>query len=448
MAMTENFFRIKGLAGAKKLEGEIAVAGAKNAALKIMASAALFTDFVDLENVPEIEDVNRMAELLEGVGMKIEKGANRRKIILPKKLNPDLPYGPAQAMRSSIVLTGPMLARMGRVSFPNPGGCSLGNRPIDIFLDGFRRFGATIRIEGDNYVAEAPKGLVGMEYFFKVQSHTGTETLMMAATLARGTTVLKNCALEPEVKSLADFLNACGAKIKGAGTQTITIVGGKPLSGKKSPYVTMPDRIETGSFMILGALAAQKLVIQNCVPEHVEITTEILRTAGANIEIKQGKNGRGTITVYGAEKLSAVNVRTHEYPGLPTDLQAPMAVLLTQATGESALFETIYEGRLGYIKDLISMGANIVAQDTHRALIKGPTPLSAAKVKAPDLRAGIAFVIAALISKGESVVENAYVIDRGYEKITDRLKAIGADIERVSAAAAPAVKAPKAAAKK
>jgi len=423
--MTQDFFRIQGLDGAKKLQGEISVGGAKNAALKVMASAVLFTDHVDIRNIPEIEDVNRMSELLGGIGISIETSKNRRILTLPKKLETTLPDGPARSMRSSIVLTGPLLARMGRVAFPNPGGCSLGNRPIDLFIDGFKRFGATIRSEGETYVAEAPKGLHGMEFFFKVQSHTGTETLMMAATLAQGRTVLKNCALEPEVKSLADFLNACGAHITGAGTSTIVIEGGEPLTSGKKVYETMPDRIETGSFMILGTLAGKKITIKGCVPEHVEIITEILRTAGSKIEIQ-----KDTITVYGAQSVSAVNVRTHEYPGLPTDLQAPIAVLLTQADGESALFETIYEGRLGYISDLVFMGAHITPQDTHRVLIKGSTKLSGKKVKAPDLRAGIAFVIAAIIAKGESIVENAYVIDRGYENLTERLTALGVDIRR------------------
>ena len=424
--MALNILKIKGLAGKRSLKGEIQVGGAKNAALKVMASAALFTDHVTLENVPKIEDVSRMEELLRGVGISIEKEGNKRKLILPKTLNPDLPYAPASAMRSSIVLTGPMLARMGRVTFPNPGGCSFGNRPIDLFIEGFEKFGATVENKGEEYVVTAPKGgLRGMEFFFKVQSHTGTETLMMAAVLAKGKTVLKNCALEPEVKSLADFLNSCGAKIKGAGTSTITIVGGKPLRSRAKKYVTLPDRIETGSFMILGALAAEKLVIKNCVPEHVEILTEILESAGVKLDI-----GKNKITVYGQTDLKAVNVRTHEYPGMATDVQAPMAVFLTQAKGESAVFETIYEGRLGYIPDLVAMGANIKTQDSHRALVVGPTPLNGKKVKAPDLRAGIAFVIAAIIANGESMIENAYVIDRGYENLVERLSAIGVDIRR------------------
>ena len=423
--MTKDFFRIQGLGGAKKLKGEIFVGGAKNAALKIMASSVLFTDYVDIQNIPEIEDVNRMGELLEGIGIQIKASKNRRVLALPKTLATTLPDGPARSMRSSIVLTGPLLARMGRVAFPNPGGCSLGDRPIDLFIDGFKRFGATIRSEGETYIAEAPDGLRGMEFFFKVQSHTGTETLMMAATLARGRTVLKNCALEPEVKSLADFLNTCGAHISGAGTSTIVIDGGKPLTSNGNVYQTMPDRIETGSFMVLGALAGEKITIRGCEPLHVEIVTEILRTAGSKIDIT-----KDSITIYGAGSVSAVNVRTHEYPGLPTDLQAPIAVLLTQANGESSLFETIYEGRLGYISDLISMGAEVTPQDTHRVLIKGPTKLSGKKIKAPDLRAGIAFVIAGIIADGESIIENAYVIDRGYENITERLTTLGVDIRR------------------
>jgi UDP-N-acetylglucosamine 1-carboxyvinyltransferase len=423
--MAENFLTIQGLAGNKTLTGSIEVGGAKNAVLKVMASAALFKDHVELVNVPEIEDVNRMEELLEGVGMKIEKSKNKRKIILPKTINPDLPLGPAKAMRSSIVLTGPMLARMNKVTFPNPGGCSLGNRPIDIFLEGFQRMGAMLEEKGEEYVLSAPKGLKGTEYFFKVQSHTGTETLMMAATLAKGKTVLKNCALEPEVKSLADHLNACGAKIRGAGTSTITIVGSKPLSSRKKIYKTLPDRIETGSFMILGALAGKKITIDKCIPGHVEVLTEIMRSAGVNIETKKNQ-----IVVYGADRLSAVNVRTHEYPGMPTDLQAPMAIFLTQAAGDSALFETIYENRLKYIPDVVSMGANIEVQDSHRVIVKGPTPLSAMRVKAPDLRAGMAYVVAGIIAKGESTIDNAYVIDRGYENIVERLKGIGVTIER------------------
>jgi UDP-N-acetylglucosamine 1-carboxyvinyltransferase len=424
--MSENFFKIRGFAGQRKLEGEISVGGAKNAALKVMAAAALFDDYVELSNVPEIEDVHRMGELLEGLGFTVEKKQNHRKIVAPRSIGTDLSDGPAKAMRSSIVATGPLLAKTGKVVFPNPGGCSFGNRPIDLFIDGFKRFGADIREAGETYVVTAPKGgLVGMEFFFKVQSHTGTETLMMAATLARGRTVLKNCALEPEVKSLADFLNSCGAQISGAGTPVITIEGVSSLKSGGKAYETMPDRIETGSFMILAALAGKKVTVQNCIPEHVEIVTEILRTAGARVEI-----GKDSITVYGAENLKAVNVRTHEYPGMATDVQAPMAVFLTQAAGESALFETIYEGRLGYIPDLVSMGANILAQDSHRVLIKGPTPLVGKKIKAPDLRAGFAFVIAAIIAEGESTIENAYVIDRGYERLAERLVALGVEIER------------------
>lgn len=423
--MSENFFKIRGQNGAQTLEGTITVGGAKNAALKIMAAAALFEDHVTLENVPEIEDVLRMGELLETIGARIEKSKNKRKILLPKEIKTDISGPAAQAMRSSIVLTGPLLARRGKVSFPNPGGCDFGNRPIDLFLSGFERFGATVKDEGETYVVEAPKGLRGMEFFFKVQSHTGTETLMMAATLAKGTTVLKNCALEPEVKSLADFLNSCGANIKGAGTPTITIKGGAPLLSKNKKYKTMPDRIETGSFMILGALAAKKIVIRNCIPEHVEIVSEILRTAGVKIETK-----KNSITVFGAAELSAVNVRTHEYPGLPTDVQAPMGVLLTQAKGVSALFETIYENRLAYVPSLVSMGAKITIQDSHRALIEGPTKLTGKKIKAPDLRAGFAFLIAAIIAEGESTIENAYVIDRGYENLVERLSALGVKIDR------------------
>ena len=423
--MTENFFRINGLNGERILSGDITVAGAKNAALKVMAAAILFSDHIELSDVPEIEDVERMSELLQNIGCRIEKSKNRRKIIVPEKIDADISGQIAQTMRSSIVLTGPALSRTGKVSFPNPGGCNIGNRPIDIFLEGFERMGAKIETKNNIYIVTAPNGLQAMEFFFKVQSHTGTETLMMAAVLAKGKTVLKNCALEPEVKSLADFLNACGADIKGAGTSTVVIHGGKILSSGTHTYETMPDRIETGSFMILSALAAKKVTIRNCIPEHVEIITEVLRSAGVKIE-----TGKREITVYGQKNLTPVNVRTHEYPGLPTDLQAVMGVFLTQTNGESTLLETIYEERLGYIPDLVTMGAHIKKEDNHRAIIQGPTRLVGRKIKAPDLRAGFAFLVAAIIGKGESIIENAYVIDRGYERLTERLSAIGVAIQR------------------
>lgn len=419
--------KIQGLGGAHTLKGEIAVAGAKNAVLKAMASTLLFEDQVTLENVPEIEDVLRVGELLSDLGATVETPKeNVRTIdtsgVSKTVLTPEI----SGRMRGSIVVTGPLLARAHTVSFPNPGGCNLGARPIDLFLEGFRALGATVREEEDMYVVEAPNGLRGAEFFFRIVSHTGTETLMMAAVRAKGTTVLKNCALEPEVKSLADFLNSCGAKISGAGTSTITIEGvDEPLKAGKHVYKTMPDRIEATSFLVLGALCAEELTVTGVDTSHIEMTLALLSAMGVAYSI-DGTN----VTVRAPETLHAVNIRTHEYPGLATDVQPQFGVMLTQCEGESTIFETIFENRLGYLADLSRMGAHIEVEDHHRARIAGKAKLFGTELVAPDLRAGLAFIIAALVAEGESVIKNAYNIDRGYEHIEKRLRGIGVVIDR------------------
>jgi len=281
------------------------------------------------------------------------------------------------------------------------------------------------------YVIRAPKnGLRGATIFLKTPSVTATETLMMAGVLAKGTTVIQNAALEPEIKDVADFLVQCGANIKGAGTTTIAIKGGKLLSARGKTYTTMPDRIEAGSFIILGALGARTLRIENCNPDHLTSLIDTLRTAGVTLKI-----GNKSVTVSSPERrpqFNMVSIKTHEYPGFPTDLQAPMMVLLTQSQGEVIVFETIFEGRLNYTESLVSMGADITPMDPHRVLVKGPTPLRGKKLESPDLRAGLAFIIAATIAKGNSTIHSVYNIDRGYEHIEERLKAIGVDIKRVS----------------
>lgn len=420
-------FHVTGSNGERTLEGEVSIGGAKNAALKVIASSILFNDSVHMKNVPEIEDVERVGELIEALGGTVSIPKKNERILNTQKLNSSELSGEiAGRMRGSIVFTGPLLARTGEVRFPNPGGCNLGARPIDLFLEGFQALGAEVIENGDQYVVHARNGrLKGSEFFFRVQSHTGTETLMMAATLAEGKTVLKNCALEPEVKSLADYLNNCGAKISGAGTSTITIEGTDVLTANGEVYTTIPDRVEAVSFMVLGALAAKKLTITNCNPDHFEIATTIMRTAGVPIALTEN-----SVTITAPEKLKAVNVRTHEYPGLGTDVQPQMGLFLTQCEGKSAIFETIFENRLGYLKDLARMGAKVDIEDLHRAIITGPTTLDGTELTAPDLRAGLTFIIAALIAEGESVIHNGYMIDRGYEDIEGRLTALGAKITR------------------
>jgi len=432
--MSNTKFLIKGLAGRRTLNGIIPVGGAKNAALKALASSLLFRDEIILNNVPDIEDIKRIIDLLKDLGVRVRKNKkDSYALFCGQTLSGNISEEISKKIRSSIVVTGPLLARVGKVSFPHPGGCIIGARPIDFFLEGFKKMGAKVQITQDKYVIKVPQGgLVGALLFLPNASVTVTETFMMTAVLARGKTVIKNAALEPEVEYLANFLNQCGARISGAGTPTITITGsnGKFLSAKKIQYTTIADRIEAGSFLILAALAAEDITITRCNPEHMDAIIEALKRAGVNMEI-----GKKSIRVWknsaSNKTQNSVNIKTHEYPGFPTDLQAPMAVFLTQAKGESLVFETIFEGRLAYTEALHSMGANITPMDPHRILIKGVTPLHGKELESPDLRAGLAFIVAAVIATGDSVVHNAYNIDRGYEHIEKRLQKIGVNISRI-----------------
>ena len=429
------------------LEGGIAVSGSKNASLPALAASLLFFGTPVFQNLPEIEDIKRMKELLENI-----KGGQ-------------LNYEIAKKIRASILVVGPALARFGRSSFPHPGGCvigapasptSLGGRPIDVFLDGWRAMGAEISLRSSTsdvkspktsdvfprseivhsipaYAISAPRGLRGCDFTFRVPSVTGTEGLMMTAVLANGQTILRNAAQEPEIMSLADWLNKNGAEICGAGTHTITIEGraGKPLSGK-APFFAPPDRIEAGSFAILGAAAAKEMTIKNFPAEELTALLAVLKAAGAEFEITHNDHSLfPSITLKRAAKLRAVNIQTKEYPGFATDLQAPYVVLATQAEGASMIHETIFEGRLNYAEDLNKMGARIILCDPHRAIVQGPSNLTGWNLEGPDIRAGLAFLMAALIANGESQIGNIYQIDRGHEKIDERLRALGADIQRV-----------------
>ncbi len=426
-------FIVKGLNGEKTLSGKIKVNGAKNAVLKVMASSVLFSDGVDMVNIPEIEDVKRMAELLENLGAKLENKGKGKFFINTKNINKsDLDRKISERIRASIVLTGPLLARFGKTTFPVPGGCVIGARSIDFFIDGFKKMGALAVFKNGEYQIKAKKGgLKGAEIFLKTPSVTATETFIMAGVLAKGKTIIKNAALEPEVKNLADFLVSCGAKIKGIGTPIVEITGGKLLKSAGKKYRAMPDRLEAGSFLILGALCADNLEITNCNPADIELVIEMMRESGVPIVV-----GKNFIKIKNNSKnknsdFRSFNLKTKEYPGFPTDLQAPMVVFLTQSTGESLVFETIFEGRLNYTEDLKRMGANILMLDPHRVLVKGPKNLRGREVESPDLRAGLAFVIAAILAKGESIIDNIYLIDRGYERLEERLRDIGVDIERI-----------------
>ena len=425
---TNERFVIEGLNGARTLRGSIAVRGAKNAVIKSMAASLLFADDVVLENVPHIEDLDTFGALLKKLGALVTVEGSRCVINTSSVKETALDDALARKLRASMVATGPLLARYGRVSFPHPGGDVIGPRPINFFLEGFQKMGATVRQDGERYVVEVKdKKLQGAEIFFTFISVTGTETLLMAAVLAEGTTILRNAAMEPEIVELANFLNKCGAKITGAGSPNITIEGRGLLEAKGQVMRTVPDRIEAGSFLLLGALAAEQLEITDCNPAHLEMLIELLRESGVEIDTTST-----TITMrkVDTKQFHPLQVRTHEYPGFATDMQPPMVVYLTQVEGVSSMFETIWGGRLAYTADLARMGAKINLLNPQQIKIEGPTPLVAAELESPDIRAGLAFLMAAAIAKGTSTVGNIYHIDRGYERIEERLQKIGLNIKR------------------
>lgn len=412
--------------GQHKLSGSIATSGAKNAALKALPASLLLDGISSIENVPNIEDVHRMIEIMKALGATVIENGSVFTVDPSTIHTSTVEAHLHQKLRASILLAGPMLHKMGEMNFPEPGGCVLGKRPIDYFLEGYQSFGVEVTNNKQGYSLKVGK-LHPAKIIFPRVSHTGTEAMMMFASRVLGTSVLINCAMEPEVVALAEFLNSCGAKISGAGTPTITIEGVQSLSA--GTFVTPPDRIEAGTFAILGAATNSNITVTGIIPEQLEILWQLFRKA--NIQFNLGKD---FIEILPSPDLKAIpkDIVTHEYPGFATDLQAPMAVLMTQAKGNSLIFETVYEGRLFYIDSLLSMGANILMCDPHRVLVTGPSKLIGKKVASPDIRAGIALVIAALIAEGTTEIDNVYLINRGYERIVERLTGLGAKIKEVN----------------
>ncbi len=439
---TGDSFAIRGLAGKKSLKGRVTIHGAKNAALKAMAAAILFEGKTVLENIPDNADVHTQAQILEKLGATIafNKSPDGGLVleIDPSGMHPEdieIDSELGQSMRSSVVLTGPLLSRFGNVSFPAPGGCVIGARPIDLFIDAYAKLGAEISEDDSSYRMKRLDSLKGAEIEFAKISVGATETVMMAAVIADGTTVLRNCAREPEIGNVAFWLNACGADISGIGTSELTIKGtnGKLLS-PKAPYRAIPDRIEAGSFAILGALCAEELTIERCEPAHMKAVLDLL--VGAGVPISWNEN---EIRIQGNtlpnSAFRSFEVHTREYPGFPTDLQAQIATFLAAASGESDIEETIFEGRFKYIQDLEALGADVSMNSAHEAHMIGPTafkvPAKPYEFKARDIRAGFAMVMALLLAEGDSTISNVHLIDRGYRRLEEQLKSLGADVKRM-----------------
>jgi len=412
--------------GGTRLNGEIEVSGAKNAALKLAAAALLAPGRTVLHNVPRIEDVNTMLAVLEGLGARTSFHGHTLEIDASDLGSFTAPYELVRQMRASIVVLGPLVARFGEAEVSAPGGCNLGLRKFNFHLDGLRALEAVVELDHGFIKASAPGGLRGAEVYFEYPSVTATENVMMAAALAEGITIIENGAREPEVVDLAEFLNSMGAHISGAGTGRILIEGVDELSPVE--WTVMPDRIEAGSFMIATAAAGGEVAITNARPEHLKMELEKLREMGVEVSALGGSLGGVRVRVENPAQLSGVDVSTLPFPGFATDLQAQMMVVLTQATGAGIITENVYENRLQVAEELNRMNAGIDLFGGHRALIRGPRRLSGTIVQAPDLRGGAALVLAGLVAEGTTVVDGARHILRGYESFETKLRELGATV--------------------
>ena len=412
--------------GGDPLLGTVRVSGAKNAALPCMAAALLTDEPVILENIPQVRDIQTTRNLLAAMGAEVELGygrAQHRTTIHCATLSaPEASYELVKTMRASTLVLGPLVARCGHARVSLPGGCAIGQRPIDLHIKGLEQLGAKI-VQEHGYVEATTDRLKGAEIVFDKITVTGTEDLMMAATLADGETILQNCAREPEVADLAALLNKMGAKIEGAGTSTIRIKGVSKLNGAKHRII--PDRIEAGTFIIAGAMTGGDLNIAGCDPSHLEALLGKLHEVGVKT-----RSTADSVRVMGDNPFTAVDLSTEEHPGFPTDCQAQFMALATQAEGMSIITENIFENRFMHAQELVRMGANIKIEG-RRAVVRGKTPLSAAAVLASDLRASASLVLAALVADGETIIDRVYHIDRGYEHIEEKLKGVGAQIRRI-----------------
>lgn len=407
------------------LKGKVRVSGAKNSVLPIMAASILTNEQCSIDDVPYLMDVIIMGDLLRALGVNVDlkKGQNSLKIRAGEIVNTTAPYELVSKMRASFLIMGPLLARTGKAKVPLPGGCAIGTRPVDLHLKGFAALGAEI-VQGHGYVeATAEKGLKGGDIYLDFPSVGATENIMMTAVMAEGQTLIENAATEPEIVDLATYLISMGADIKGAGTDTIRIKGVSNLG--KVHHVVIPDRIEAGTLMEACAITGGDILIENVVPDHLKPITAKLREAG--VEISEEIT---SIRVKGTDKLKAVDIKTHPYPGFPTDMQAQTTALMSKAYGTSMVIETVFENRFMHVSELKRMGANIKI-DGRSAIIEGGNKLMGAQVKATDLRAGAALILAGLAADGITEISDIEHIDRGYVQIDEKLRNLGADIERI-----------------
>lgn len=412
--------------GGRRLEGEIPIAGAKNAALPAFAATLLYPGKFTFTSVPDLGDVHTISSLLREFGAKVEAHDNGVFTINTENVEHVLaPYDLVRTMRASVLVLGPLLARSGKAKISLPGGCAIGERPINLHLKGFETLGARITLDHGYVNAEAPEGLHGAKMVFDIITVTGTENVMMAATAAKGQTILENAAREPEVVFLAEMLNRMGADIQGAGTDMIVINGGKEL--KPVEMEIIPDRVETGTFMAAAAITGGHLKLTGCNPKDLDFVIQKLRECGCGIT-----EGDDWIEVTGPKRPSPVNIETAPHPGFSTDMQAQMMAVMSVADGASLFTETIFENRYMHVAELRRMGADIILKDKN-AFVKGVKSLSGAKVMATDLRASASLVIAGLAAKGTTELQRVYHLDRGYQRIEEKLQKVGADIKRVKA---------------
>lgn len=410
--------------GGNRLVGTVKTSGAKNAVLPIIAASILGTSPSRLDEIPALEDVRTICAVLECLGIKVDASKPHTLKIDSREITScEAPYELVRSMRASFLVMGPLLARKGYARISQPGGCAIGTRPIDLHLKGFEALGVKIE-QGHGYIeASAPEGMTGANIYLDFPSVGATENIMMAAAMANGTTVLENPAEEPEIVDLANYLNQMGARVRGAGTNVITIEGVSELHGVQ--HSVIPDRIEAGTYMIAAAMTGGDVIIENVLPEHQKPLIAKLREAGALVEEDIDR-----IHVAGSGRLKAVDIKTLPYPGFPTDMQAQMMAMLSVAEGRSKITETVFENRFMHVVELNRMGANITTEG-RSAVITGPAHLTGCTVRATDLRAGAAMILAGLVAEGATEICDIYHIDRGYEEIAAKLTRLGADIKRV-----------------